>query len=289
MSTERVAAMTNSSAIDKEDVVDEAVSTNERSHGGQKTDDHEFPKAALSNISTSTPDSAYSDLPDNTKNWRISEVCCTGVLILIICILYKDDFFKTNEDEQNVYKVNISDVALIDQHLDRLTRWKEESNMKDTKKILLENLPRFLTTLENRYGDSGMPNQEKLETILNLEKGNSKTVEWMDNIFNTESEGGFAVRFGSMTFKKSSDGSYVDCKLYIYKLDFTLVPNTVLTDNSILNGLYKLSNSEEVEIERGNSKNEIIRFQNYIRRKALLEFQKEGFLDMNQQEEKYLN
>lgn len=63
MSTERVAAMTNSSAIDKEDVVDEAVSTDERSHGGQKTDDHEFPNAALSNISTSTPYSAYSDLP----------------------------------------------------------------------------------------------------------------------------------------------------------------------------------------------------------------------------------
>lgn len=135
----------------------------------------------------------------------------------------------------------------------------------------------------------GMPNQEKLEFILNLEKGNSKTVEWMDTIVNTESEGGLAVGFGSMTFKKSSDGSYVDCKLYIYKLDFTLVPNTVLTDNSILNGLYKLSNSGEVEIERGNNKNEITRFQNYIRRKALLEFQKEGFYDMNQQEEKYLN
>lgn len=28
--------------------------------------------------------------------------------------------------------------------------------MKDTKKIILENLPRFLTTLENRYGDSGI-------------------------------------------------------------------------------------------------------------------------------------
>lgn len=62
MSTERVAAMTNSSAIDKEDVVDEAVPTNEQSHGGQMTDDHEFPKAALSNSSTSTPDSAYSEL-----------------------------------------------------------------------------------------------------------------------------------------------------------------------------------------------------------------------------------
>lgn len=56
----------------------------------------------------------------------------------------------------SILQVNISDVAVIDLHIDRFTKWKEESNMKDTKKILLENLPQFLTTLKNRYGDSGI-------------------------------------------------------------------------------------------------------------------------------------
>lgn len=55
-----------------------------------------------------------------------------------------------------ILQVNISDVALIDQHLDRLTKWKEEAIMKDTKRIMLENLPRFLTSLKNRYRDSGI-------------------------------------------------------------------------------------------------------------------------------------
>lgn len=55
-----------------------------------------------------------------------------------------------------ILQTNVSDVALIDLHLDRFTKWKEEANMKDAKKIPLENLRRFLTSLKNRYGDSGI-------------------------------------------------------------------------------------------------------------------------------------
>lgn len=131
-----------------------------------------------------------------------------------------------------------------------------------------------------------MPEQKRLEAINNLEKGNSKTVEWIVNILNTESVDGLGVRFGRLTFKKSEDGKYVDCKVFVYKLDFTLVPNTLSSDDSIFYGLHKLSNSE---IEKGNTKNEIIRLQNYIRHKALLEFEKEGFIDPDKQKEKYLN
>lgn len=53
-------------------------------------------------------------------------------------------------------QVNLSDVALIDRHLDRLKKWKEEADVKDTKRIPLENLPRFLTLLKNQHGDSGI-------------------------------------------------------------------------------------------------------------------------------------
>lgn len=134
----------------------------------------------------------------------------------------------------------------------------------------------------------GMPDQSKLDAIFNLEKGKSKTFEWTVNILNTQSADGLGVRFGRMSFEKSPDGSYVNCKLFVYKLDFTLVPNTKWTNDSILNGLYNLSNSEEVGVERGYTKSEN-RFHDYIKHKAILEFQKEGFLDRNQQEVNYLN
>lgn len=61
--TMRVAVRTDSSAMDREDVVDEVAHANEPSHGGQMTDEHQFPKAPLCTISTSTPDSACSELP----------------------------------------------------------------------------------------------------------------------------------------------------------------------------------------------------------------------------------
>lgn len=54
--------MADSSAMDKEEVFDEAVPANESSHGGQMTDEHQFTKTALCNISTSTPASAYGEL-----------------------------------------------------------------------------------------------------------------------------------------------------------------------------------------------------------------------------------
>lgn len=52
-------ATTESSAVDRDNVVDEAVPVNEPSHRGQMTNVHQFPKAASCTISTSAPDSAY--------------------------------------------------------------------------------------------------------------------------------------------------------------------------------------------------------------------------------------
>lgn len=125
-----------------------------------------------------------------------------------------------------------------------------------------------------------MPDQKKLEGIIHLEKGKSKTFEWTLNTKETGSVDVHGVRFGKMTFIKSFDGRYFNCKMYVYKLDFTLATNAALSDNNtILYGLSSSFHSGKVENERDINKNDFVRFQNYIKHKALLEFQKEGLND----------
>lgn len=111
------------------------------------------------------------------------------------------------------------------------------------------------------------------------EEWTSKIIEWK---FNTEKAGSTGVqgaRYGIVAFAKSSDGKYVDCMLTIYKLDFKLAPTLLLNNHGILWGLYKWSTIEKVEIDRSISKDEITRFQNFFRYKALKEFKKEGIID----------
>lgn len=126
----------------------------------------------------------------------------------------------------------------------------------------------------------GMPDQKKLEAIIHLEKGKSKTFEWTLNTKKTGYVDVHEVRFGKVAFMKSFDGRYFNCKTYVYKLDFTLATNAALSDNNtIIYGLSSLFNSGKVENERDITKNDLVRFQNYIKHKALLEFQKEGLND----------
>lgn len=91
-------------------------------------------------------DAPVSSLSRNGISYPNLVSSCIYILAWTICTILRIWILQTN----------VSDVALIDLHLDRLTKWKEEANMKDAKKIPLENLRRFLTSLKNRYGDSGI-------------------------------------------------------------------------------------------------------------------------------------
>lgn len=57
-STRRGAARTDRSAIERQDIADEAVSVNEQLNGSHMTNEHQFHKAASCTISTNTSDSA---------------------------------------------------------------------------------------------------------------------------------------------------------------------------------------------------------------------------------------
>lgn len=118
-----------------------------------------------------------------------------------------------------------------------------------------------------------------MDDILQLEKWKYKVIEWKINADQIGSEEFRGVRFGMLAFKKSTDGKYVDCMLSIYKLDFTLPPNTVLTDTSLLNSLYKWSAIDTAKEVSSISEKEIERFQNFFRYKTLSELKKEGKID----------
>lgn len=87
------------------------------------------------------------------------------------------------------------------------------------------------------------------------------------------------ARYGIMAFAKSLDGNYIDFMLAVYRVEFKLAPNTYLKNQSILWGLYTWSKFADVELDKRLSKDEIERFQNFFRYKALKEFKKEGIID----------
>jgi hypothetical protein len=121
--------------------------------------------------------------------------------------------------------------------------------------------------------------RNKWNGIHFAEKWTSKIVEWKFNADTADESGVQGARYGIIAFAKSPDGKYVDCNLAIYKLDFRVAPKLLLKENSILWGLYVWSTVEKHEIDRSISKDEIAKFQNFFRYKALNEFKKEGIID----------
>lgn len=104
----------------------------------------------------------------------------------------------------------------------------------------------------------------------------------VDLIFNNEKPnptGVHRARYGIIAFARSPDLKYVHCILTIYKLDFKLAPTLLSKTHSILWGLYKWSSLDKTEVDRSLTKDEIGRFQNFFRYKALNEFKKEGIID----------
>lgn len=120
---------------------------------------------------------------------------------------------------------------------------------------------------------------DKVDGIHHSEELTSKAFELKLNADKVGEAGVQGVRFGMVTFKKSLDRNYVDCMVSIYELEFTLAPNTVLQDNTILHELYKWSTIDDVELEKSTTKDAIAKLQNFFQYKALLEFQKAGLID----------
>lgn len=223
----------------------------------------------------------------------LQAIGCVIVLIMLFylmkfIVMHTPVFLKYEERkllekiQKGLYsvKVNQVDASLVEQQLDKFTYWSEAAEWEHLKRIPIENLPRFLDLLlENFNSDTPELNQSKRELIQMAGEYTFKIVEFKlkaDKARSSEMQG---ARYGIMAFAKSLDGNYIDFMLAVYRVEFKLAPNTYLKNESILWGLYTWSKFADVELDKRLSKDEIEKFQNFFRYKALKEFKKEGIID----------
>lgn len=89
------------------------------------------------------------------------------------------------------------------------------------------------------------------------------------------------ARYGMIAFGKSKDQKYVDCMYVLYKMDFKVAPQAIVTkkEHSWIFGLFKYSTEEVEYVERTLGSKSIQAMQNFFRVKALEGFYKEGLIE----------
>ena len=88
------------------------------------------------------------------------------------------------------------------------------------------------------------------------------------------------VRYGIVAFGKSADRKYIDCMYVLYKIDFKIAPQEIVTKkNHSVFGLFKWQTVETKVLERTLGTKSIKQLQNFFRVKALQRFYNEGLID----------
>ena len=84
-----------------------------------------------------------------------------------------------------------------------------------------------------------------------------------------------------VAFGKSADRKFIDCMYVLYKMDFKIAPQEIVTkkNHSVLFGLVKWQTTEREYVERTLGVKSIKQLQNFFRVKALQRFYNEGLID----------
>lgn len=117
----------------------------------------------------------------------------------------------------------------------------------------------------------------KMNGILYTEKSwEYKMVEWK---FKKADDSG--ARYGMIAFGRSPDQEYVDCMYVMYKMDFKIAPQQIVTkkEHSWFLGLLNYSTENVEYVERTLGSKSIQAMQNFFRVKALEGFYKEGLIE----------
>ncbi len=107
--------------------------------------------------------------------------------------------------------------------------------------------------------------------------------EWsykvMEFKYNKKDDSG--ARYGMVAFGKDDSRKFVDCMYVLYKMDFKIAPQVIVTEkkHSILWGLFSYTSQEREVVQRDLGVNSIKVLQNFFRAKALQGFYKEGLID----------
>ena len=146
----------------------------------------------------------------------------------------------------------------------------------EAKGIAIESIQGFLDHLEDAFEGIDKQMRKKLNGIEWAEEWSHKIAEIKNN---TSTDSG--ARYGMIALGKSKDGKFVDCMYCLYKLDFKVAPERIITtkQHSVLWGLVKWKSVEERVQERVLGVKSLKRIKNFFRFKALEGFYKEGLID----------
>ncbi|XP_061180259.1 uncharacterized protein LOC133188791 [Saccostrea echinata] len=103
-----------------------------------------------------------------------------------------------------------------------------------------------------------------------------KLIEWK---FNQGSDS--SARYGMMAFGRSPDLKYIDCMYVLYKMDFKIAPEVIVTEkkHKVLWGLFSWTDEKRKSRERSLGSKSIKALQFFFRMKALEGFYKEGLIE----------
>ena len=146
----------------------------------------------------------------------------------------------------------------------------------ETKGIPIENIHGFLDHLQEAYEGIDEEMRKKMNGIQWGKEWSYKIVEFKYNAANDS-----GARYGMIAFGKSKDGKFVDCMYCLYKLDFKVAPEKIITkkDHSVLWGLVKWQTVKEGVKEKELGVKLLKRIKNFFRYKALKGFYHEGLID----------
>ncbi|XP_015760086.1 PREDICTED: uncharacterized protein LOC107339330 [Acropora digitifera] len=186
-------------------------------------------------------------------------------------------FVKVKEGLHNV-KVSKVDATKVQREIEGelFDKWHESCQVMESKGISIDNIYDFLDYLEDAYEGIDKDMKKKMKGIRWTSEWSHQIVELKNNAADDS-----GATYGMIAFGKSNDGKFVDCMYCLYKLDFKVAPEKIITkkEHSVLWGLFKWETAEEKVQERVLGVKSLKRIKNFFRFKALEGFYQEGLID----------
>lgn len=154
--------------------------------------------------------------------------------------------------------------------------WNETCDVTEARRISVNNLDELISKLEMQYRGVDLNIKQKIKAIRWAPSWSHKILEFS---FGNKIDAG-EVMFGMICIVKSPDGQTLDAICSLYKLDFTLAQERLVTEETFnLFGFIPIDTNTTVHYRQRNlghfSKEQII---NFCRVKALESFQYNGFI-----------
>lgn len=155
-------------------------------------------------------------------------------------------------------------------------KWEEGCEVMEAKGIAIDDIKEFLDHMRDAYEGIDDSLRKKMDGIKWSAEWSFKVMEFK---YNKNDDSG--ARYGMVAFGKSADKKSVDCMYVLYKMNFKVAPQEIVTvkDHSLLWGLVKWQTSETKLVERTLGVKSIKLLQNFFRVKALQGFYQEGLID----------